>query len=45
MLKLADLMADYRLKVHVDREFSLAEAPAAHRFLETAPIGKVVLMN
>jgi NADPH:quinone reductase-like Zn-dependent oxidoreductase len=41
--KLAALAAERQLKVHVERTFALEDAGEAHRFLETAPIGKVVL--
>lgn len=40
---LADLATAGKLKVHVARTFRLEDAPDAHRFLLTHPIGKVVL--
>lgn len=41
---LADLAETGQLRVHVAQAFSLEEAPDAHRFLLTAPPGKVVLV-
>ncbi|MGL4321562.1 MAG: zinc-binding dehydrogenase, partial [Paracoccaceae bacterium] len=41
---LADLAARGALKVHVAQRFALADAGAAHAFLATLPIGKVVLV-
>ena len=43
--KLAALVAEREIKVHVARTFPMEQAGEAHRFLETAPIGKVVLAN
>jgi NADPH:quinone reductase-like Zn-dependent oxidoreductase len=40
---LAQLVDAGKLKVHVEKTFSLEEAPEAHRFLATSPKGKVVL--
>jgi NADPH:quinone reductase-like Zn-dependent oxidoreductase len=41
--KLTALVEEGRLKVHVARTFDLADAAAAHAFMETGPIGKVVM--
>lgn len=43
MRALASLVADGALKAHVARTFPLAEAGAAQAFLDTKPIGKIVL--
>lgn len=43
LLELSRLIEGGRLKVHVARTFPLAEAGAAHDFLASHPIGKVVL--
>ncbi|MDQ6433911.1 NADP-dependent oxidoreductase [Mesorhizobium sp. LHD-90] len=43
LTELAALAEAGKLKVHVARTFPLAEAGAAHTFLATKPIGKVVL--
>ena len=40
---LADLVTRGALKAHVARTFPLAEAGAAQDFLDTHPIGKIVL--
>lgn len=42
---LAALAIRHELNVHVAETFPLADAAAAHRFLETAPTGKVVLLG
>jgi len=42
--ELGRLVEQGKLKVHVEKTFPLAEAAAAHRFLETKPKGKVVLV-
>lgn len=41
--ELAMLIETDKLTVHVAKTFPLAEAAAAHRFLATRPVGKVVL--
>ena len=43
--KLATLVAEHEIRVHVARTFPMEQAGDAHRFLETGPIGKVVLVN
>mgnify|MGYP000415408726 CR=1 FL=1 len=43
--KLASLVTEHEIRVHVARTFPMEQAAEAHRFLETAPIGKVVLVN
>lgn len=43
--KLAALVTEHKIRVHVARTFPMEQAGEAHRFLETAPIGKVVLTN
>jgi NADPH:quinone reductase-like Zn-dependent oxidoreductase len=43
MKALAGLIVDGALEVHVARTFPLAEAGAAQTFLDTRPIGKIVL--
>jgi len=43
--KLAALVTEHEIRVHVARTFPMEQAGEAHRFLETAPIGKVVLVN
>lgn len=43
--KLATLVTEHEIRLHVARTFPLEQAGEAHRFLETAPIGKVVLAN
>lgn len=43
LLELARIVEAGKLKIHVERTFSLAEAAAAHAFLATKPKGKVVL--
>lgn len=43
--KLAALVAEHALEVHVAKTFPLEDAGDAHRFLETAPLGKIVLVN
>jgi NADPH:quinone reductase-like Zn-dependent oxidoreductase len=42
--ELTRLVDQGKLRVHVEKTFPLAEAAAAHRFLETKPKGKVVLI-
>jgi NADPH:quinone reductase-like Zn-dependent oxidoreductase len=42
--ELTRLVDQGKLRVHVEKTFPLAEAAAAHRFLETKPTGKVVLI-
>lgn len=43
--KLAVLATEHEIRVHVARTFPMEQAGEAHRFLETAPVGKVVLVN
>ena len=43
LLKLAQLIDAKKLAVHVAKSFPLEQAGAAHAFLATKPIGKVVL--
>lgn len=40
---LAELVEQGKLKVHIGGSFKLEDAPAAHAFLATKPVGKVVL--
>jgi NADPH:quinone reductase-like Zn-dependent oxidoreductase len=42
--ELTRLVDQGKLRVHVEKTFPLEEAAAAHRFLETKPKGKVVLI-
>lgn len=42
--ELTRLVDQGKLRVHVEKTFPLAEAAAAHRFLETKPQGKIVLI-
>jgi len=43
--RLAVLATEREIRVHVAKTFPMEQAGEAHRFLETAPIGKVVLVN